>query len=72
MMRLIELKKRIIKFSIKITTQPEQILENNLLSQLQKLGYKSVVIKDETDLLENLKSQLEIHNKITLSSQEFK
>ena len=55
-----------------MTTQPEQILENNLISQLQKLGYKSVVIKDETDLLANLKSQLEIHNKTTLSDSDFK
>lgn len=55
-----------------MTTQPEQILENNLITQLQKLGYKSVVIKDETDLLANLKSQLEIHNKITLSDNDFK
>jgi type I restriction enzyme R subunit len=55
-----------------MTTQPEQILENNLISQLQKLGYKSVVIKDETDLLWNLKSQLEIHNKTTLSESDFK
>ncbi len=31
-----------------MTTQPEQILENNLLSQLQKMAYKSDVIKDET------------------------
>ncbi len=55
-----------------MTTQPEQILENNLITQLQKLGYKSVVIKDETDLLANLKSQLEVHNKITLSDNDFK
>jgi len=55
-----------------MTTQPEQILENNLLAQLQKLGYKSVVIKDEADLLANLKSQLEVHNKITLSDYDFK
>jgi len=55
-----------------MTTQPEQILENNLLAQLQKLGYKSIVIKDETDLLANLKSQLEVHNKTKLSDNDFK
>ena len=55
-----------------MTTQPEQILENNLIAQLQTLGYKSVVIKDEDDLLSNLKIQLEVHNKISLSAQEFK
>lgn len=55
-----------------MTTQPEQILENNLVAQLVKLGYKQVVIRDENDLLENLKSQLEKHNKIELSENEFK
>ena len=55
-----------------MTTQPEQILENNLVAQLQKLGYKSVIIKDEKDLLANLKSQLEIHNKTKLSDNDFK
>lgn len=55
-----------------MTTQPEQILENNLVNQLEKLGYKKVVIKEEKDLLANLKSQLEIHNKTTLSDSDFK
>lgn len=55
-----------------MTTQPEQILENNLVTQLEKLGYKKVVIKEEKDLLANLKSQLEIHNKTTLSDSDFK
>ncbi len=55
-----------------MTTQPEQILENNLVAQLQKLGYKKVVIKDEKDLLENFKSQLEIHNNVSLSENDFK
>lgn len=55
-----------------MTTQPEQILENNLVAQLEKLGYKKVVIKDENDLLANLKSQLEIHNKTSLSDSDFK
>jgi type I restriction enzyme R subunit len=61
-----------------MTTQPEQILENNLVAQLQKLGYKKVVIKDENDLLANLKSQLEIHNSkdakscVSLSDNDFR
>ena len=54
-----------------MTSQPEQILENNLVVQLVKLGYKKVEIKDETDLLANLKVQLEIHNKITLTDSSF-
>ncbi|MDN6281245.1 MAG: type I restriction endonuclease subunit R, partial [Psychroflexus sp.] len=55
-----------------MTTQPEQILENNLVAQLEKLGYKRVVIKNENGLLDNLKSQLEIHNKTSLSDNDFK
>jgi len=55
-----------------MTTQPEQILENNLVAQLQKLGYKNTVIKDENDLLANLKSQLEVHNKTELSENDFR
>ncbi|MCW3789251.1 type I restriction endonuclease subunit R [Plebeiibacterium sediminum] len=55
-----------------MSTQPEQILENNLVAQLQKLGYKNIVINDENDLLANLKSQLEVHNKVSLSAQDFK
>jgi type I restriction enzyme R subunit len=54
-----------------MTSQPEQILENNLVAQLVKLGYKKVEIKDETDLLANLKLQLEIHNKVTLTDSSF-
>ncbi len=55
-----------------MTIQPEQILENNLVSQLVQLGYEKVIIKDEADLLINLKSQLEKHNKIVLSDTDFK
>lgn len=54
-----------------MTTQPEQILENSLVDQLQQLGYHNVPIRDETDLLANLKNQLEKHNKVSLSAQEF-
>lgn len=53
-----------------MTTQPEQTLENNLVDQLEKLGYKRVVIKGEADLLQNLKSQLEAHNKVSLSPKD--
>lgn len=55
-----------------MTTQPEQILENNLISQLEKLSYKKLRINDESDLLINLKAQLEMHNKVTLSDNDFK
>jgi len=51
--------------------QPEQILEDNLVVQLQQLGYTFVTIIDEKDLLTNLKNQLERHNSTTFSSKEF-
>lgn len=54
-----------------MTTQSEQILEDNLIIQLQTLGYRYVEIKDESDLLANLKKQLEIHNNTTLTAKEF-
>ena len=54
-----------------MTTQPEQVLENNLVTQLQLLGYTYVPIKDEKDLLGNLKLQLEKHNGIVFTELEF-
>lgn len=51
--------------------QPEQILEEQLVAQLQKLGYGLVYIKDEKELLANLKTQLEKHNNIQFSNKEF-
>jgi len=54
-----------------MTTQPEQILEDNLVAQLIELGYGFVEIKDEKDLYANFKTQLEKHNKVTLSDTEF-
>ena len=51
--------------------QPEQILEEQLIEQLQKLSYSYVQIKDETALLSNLKKQLEKHNNISFSDKEF-
>lgn len=54
-----------------MTTQPEQVLENNLVSQLIGLGHKSITIKTENDLLSNLKAQLEKHNKTTFTAAEF-
>ena len=54
-----------------MSTQPEQILEDNLVRQLGTLGYTFVAIKDEAGLLSNLKAQLERHNQVTLSAGEF-
>ncbi len=55
-----------------MTTQPEQILENNLLAQLVKLGYAQVAVHNEEELLRNLKRQLEKHNQTTLSDNDFR
>jgi type I restriction enzyme, R subunit len=51
--------------------QPEQILEEQLVAQLQRLGYGLVQLKDEKDLIGNLKQQLEKHNNLQLSKAEF-
>lgn len=56
----------------RMTSQPEQLLENNLVLQLQQLGYQKVSIKDEKDLLTNLRKQLELHNKVSFSDNDFK
>lgn len=53
-------------------TQSEQTLENNLIDQLQQLGWDRVTIPDEETLIENLKKQLEVHNRCLLSDYEFK
>jgi type I restriction enzyme, R subunit len=55
-----------------MTTQPEYILEENLVTQLQDLGYQKVIIQDERDLIDNLQTQLQKHNKCTYSQKEFK
>ncbi|MDH1602481.1 type I restriction endonuclease subunit R [Empedobacter sp. GD03739] len=54
-----------------MSKQSEQILEEQLLIQLQKLGYKYITIADEKSLLANLKTQLEKHNHIQFSDSEF-
>lgn len=54
-----------------MSKQSEQILEEQLIVLLQKLGYQYISIANETDLLENLKAQLEKHNNIILSPTEF-
>jgi type I restriction enzyme R subunit len=51
--------------------QPELVLEEQLVSQLEKLGYGLVYLKDENELIANLKTQLEKHNKIKFSDKEF-
>jgi type I restriction enzyme R subunit len=55
-----------------MSTQSEAILEENLLKQLSLQEYKRVVINDDAELENNLKIQLEKHNKTTISDMEFK
>lgn len=55
-----------------MNTQSERDLEEEVIEQLVQLGYEYVAIKDEEELLANLKLQLEKLNNIDhLSSQEF-
>jgi type I restriction enzyme R subunit len=54
-----------------MTIQPEQALENKLIEQLVGLKYQRVTIKDEADLLANMKAQLEKHNGVSLTQKEF-
>jgi hypothetical protein len=50
--------------------RPEQAVEKQLLAQLNTWGYGLVPIKDEKDLVANLKTQLEKHNQIRFSEKE--
>jgi type I restriction enzyme R subunit len=55
-----------------MTSQSELILEQNLIKQLTSNGYDKVIIKDEADLLFNLKKQLEKHNNKVFSDNDFR
>ncbi|MDT8447677.1 MAG: type I restriction endonuclease subunit R [bacterium] len=54
-----------------MTTQPEAILEANLVQQLKGLGYAHASVQDEASLLANLKAQLEAFNGLQLTPREF-
>lgn len=54
-----------------MSRQSEQVLEEQLVELLQKMGYGLVSVPDEKTLLSNLKKQLEKHNNIVFSEQEF-
>jgi len=53
-------------------TQSEAELEQNLSDRLMVLGYEPVNISNAAALNANLKTQLEKHNQINLSNEEFK
>jgi len=54
-----------------MTTQPEAILEDNLVEQLTGLGYAFVSVNNEEGILSNLKNQLEKFNSTAFSEREF-
>lgn len=54
-----------------MSKQSEQFLEEQLVNQLQKLGYKYILITDEKALINNLRKQLELHNGIQFTDDEF-
>ena len=56
---------------VKMSKQPEQILEEQLIAKLQELGYTLMHIQSESELVANLKIQLERHNNIVFSDKEF-
>jgi type I restriction enzyme R subunit len=54
-----------------MSIQSELVLENNLVSQLEGIGYSRVAVTDEATMLVNLKAQLEAFNNLTLTDVEF-
>ncbi len=54
-----------------MTTQSEQALENGLIDTLVKMNYKRVHIDDEESLIKNFREQLEVHNSVSLTDDEF-
>ena len=54
-----------------MSKQPELILEEQLIAKLQEHGYALAHIPNETELIANLKVQLEKHNNIAFSDKEF-
>lgn len=53
------------------STQPEQILEDNLVAQLIAAGYDKADVTDEASMLANLKLQVQLFNDVTLTDAEF-
>jgi hypothetical protein len=52
-------------------TQPEQVLEDNLIAQMIGQHYELVAVTDEASMLANLKAQMEVFNGLTLTAGEF-
>ena len=54
-----------------MTHQSEAQLEKTLINQLQRLGFSSVVLKDQNTIIANLQTQLEKFNETKFSDSEF-
>jgi len=54
-----------------MTKQSEQSLENNLIQQLVGLGYESVTVTDDKQLVANFRVQLQRLNQVDLTDHEF-
>ena len=54
-----------------MSTQPEAILEAELIQQLSDNKYECVTIHNEAELLSNLKTQIEAHNGLSLTEKEY-
>ena len=52
-----------------MTTQSEQALETGLIKTLEEMNYEFVSIKEEDNLYENFKLQLEKHNRNALTAE---
>lgn len=54
-----------------MATQSEIEMEKALVAQMQELGYSFLAVTNERQLVENFRKQVEAHNQITLSNDEF-
>ena len=52
--------------------QPEQVLEDELVTQLLGQGYDRATVTDETSMLANLKAELEAFNEVSLTDTTVK
>ena len=52
-------------------SQSEAALEKKLIEQLSSMGYSKVSLKGEASMIQNLKAQIEKHNKLSFSENEF-
>ena len=54
-----------------MTTQSEQALEQGLVKTLLSMNYQKIEIADENALVANFRNQLNKHNNVELTDDEF-